>query len=258
MPGEERLHGGNVTPVVRVGQTVRRQPGPWTPAVHALLRHLEQVGFTAAPRALGTDEHGREILSYLPGTGGLDPLPEELRADAVLVEAARLLRAFHDATVDFTPPPGAVWQFGAREPADVICHGDFAPYNLVFEGRRIVGIIDFDTAGPGPRSWDVAYAAYRFAPLTHPSNPGGSTSLTEQRRRLRLLVDAYGRELLDGDDLVAKIGERLTHLATLIRTRAAAGDPVFTQHLADGHADIYDTDHDHITQHAAALRAALR
>ena len=43
--------------MVRVGDTVRRPAGPWTPAVDALLRHLEDVGFPGAPRALGRDRH---------------------------------------------------------------------------------------------------------------------------------------------------------------------------------------------------------
>ncbi|GAB3971968.1 hypothetical protein GCM10027615_31900 [Plantactinospora veratri] len=64
------LHGGNVSTVVRVGDTVRRNAGPWTPSVHALLRHLEYVGFTGSPRALGMDSRNREVLSYLEGSAG--------------------------------------------------------------------------------------------------------------------------------------------------------------------------------------------
>ena len=47
-----------------MGDTVRRPAGPWTPAVHALLHHLEAAGFEAAPRALGLDSEGREVVSY--------------------------------------------------------------------------------------------------------------------------------------------------------------------------------------------------
>lgn len=36
--GEEPLRGGNSAIVTRVGDTVRRPTGPWTPAVHLLLR----------------------------------------------------------------------------------------------------------------------------------------------------------------------------------------------------------------------------
>ena len=56
------LLGGNTSTVVRVGDTVRRNVGPWTPAVHALLRHLEYVGFTGAPRVMGIDDRNREVL----------------------------------------------------------------------------------------------------------------------------------------------------------------------------------------------------
>ena len=35
---------------IRHGDTILRPAGPWTPAVHALLRHLEEVGFPASPR----------------------------------------------------------------------------------------------------------------------------------------------------------------------------------------------------------------
>ncbi|HKW77884.1 MAG TPA: aminoglycoside phosphotransferase family protein, partial [Candidatus Limnocylindria bacterium] len=63
---EEESLGGNLQDTVRVGDTVRRRTGPWTPAVHALLRHLEKRGFPA-PRVRGIDERGREILGYIEG-----------------------------------------------------------------------------------------------------------------------------------------------------------------------------------------------
>jgi hypothetical protein len=57
---ETPLGGGNMSSgVVRVGDTVRRPAGPWTPAVHALLAHLHAVGFHGAPAPLGIDQQGR-------------------------------------------------------------------------------------------------------------------------------------------------------------------------------------------------------
>ena len=48
---EHVLGGGNVAAgVVRVGDTVRKPAGFWTPAVDALLTHLRQAGFTGAPQ----------------------------------------------------------------------------------------------------------------------------------------------------------------------------------------------------------------
>lgn len=49
-------------PASRASVTVRREAGPWTPTIHAYLRHLRASGFTAAPEVLGLDERGREIL----------------------------------------------------------------------------------------------------------------------------------------------------------------------------------------------------
>ena len=48
------LPGGGRSVVHRRGDVVIRDAGAWTPAVHALLRHLEDVGFAAAPRLVGS------------------------------------------------------------------------------------------------------------------------------------------------------------------------------------------------------------
>lgn len=189
------LHGGNVSTVVRVGDTVRRNAGPWTPSVHALLRHLEYVGFTGAPRALGMDERNREVLSYLEGECGEYPLAPHWVTDEALVTVATMLRMFHDAQYGFTPPPGAVWRsFGPPPPdTEVICHHDAAPHNVIWRPDGTLGLIDFDLASPGARIYDVAYAAWTWVPIfsdrdsitlgwKHPDRP----------RRLRLFADAYG------------------------------------------------------------------
>lgn len=111
MSDGEPLTGGNVSAgVVRVGETVRRPAGPWTPAVHALLDHLHAVGFRGAPRPLGIDERGREVLTFAPG---VVPWPDHfhlLEPDARLARVGRLIRDFHEAARDFTPPPDARWQ----------------------------------------------------------------------------------------------------------------------------------------------------
>jgi len=100
------LQGGDVTDgVVRVGDTVRRPANTSTPAVHALLRHLEAAGFDGAPRVLGVDEFGREILTFVPGRDGV---PAESVTDEALVGLAGLLRRYHDATVGFPADGGEV------------------------------------------------------------------------------------------------------------------------------------------------------
>jgi hypothetical protein len=64
---EQHLPGGFVTTVVWAGDTVRRRPSPNAAFVHDLLRFLEGRGWEGAPRFLGVDERGREVLSYLEG-----------------------------------------------------------------------------------------------------------------------------------------------------------------------------------------------
>ena len=108
---EVALGGGRTTAgVVRRGDAVHRPARPWTASVHAVLRHLEAVGFDGAPRVLGFDERGREVLSYLPGetVGERSPWPGWVSADETLVQVGQWLRRLHDTMTDFVPPDDAV------------------------------------------------------------------------------------------------------------------------------------------------------
>lgn len=237
---------------------MRRPTGPWTATVHALLDHLRDRGFTAAPRAHGIDAEGREVLDFLPGQVAHYPLSDQVRTDATLRAVGKLLRGYHDATADFVPPPDAVWYGPGREPAEVVCHGDVAPYNCVFDDGWTLALIDFDTAHPGPRVWDLAYAAYRFVPLTHPDNEDFHLPVAEQARRLRLLADAYGLGADDRRVLAATARERLDALVRHMHEQADAGSAAFAGHIAAGHDALYRSDAAHITHHEARLTAALR
>jgi hypothetical protein len=108
MGDEQRLTGG-MDPsvgVVRVGDTVRRPAGRSAPAVRSLLLHLEQVGFDEAPRFLGTDEKGRDVLTFVDGDVPLPPYPSWALTDAALQDVGRLIRRFHDATVTLDQASG--------------------------------------------------------------------------------------------------------------------------------------------------------
>jgi Ser/Thr protein kinase RdoA (MazF antagonist) len=243
-----------MTVVVRVGDTVRRPVGPWTPAVHALLRHLHANGFRQAPEPLGLDDQGREIITLLPGRVATYPLAGFVWSDETLVAVARLLAAYHGATAGFVAPAGAVWQWPAHQPAEVVCHNDFAPYNLLFQDGRLTGVIDFDTASPGPRVWDLAYAAYRFVPLTDPANPDAPyPGLGEQARRLTRLCDAYGASLARPADVVDATVARLEELVAFIVEAAAAGDPAQQRVLDCGDTVIYRRDIAYLRRHRDTL-----
>ncbi len=150
--------------MVRIGDTVRRLSHSWSPRVHDLLVRLRDTEFDGAPHPLGIDEHGRDVLTYLPGDVGHYPWTPEVSSEAALTSAGHLLRRFHDATAEVAGTWLDGWRWPPREPVEVICHNDCAPYNCVYDGDRAYALIDFDTAGPGLRSWDLAYALYRFAP----------------------------------------------------------------------------------------------
>jgi Ser/Thr protein kinase RdoA (MazF antagonist) len=137
-----------------------------------------------------------------------------------LDDAARLLRRIHDATAGFDHAR-RTWQLPAHEPVEVVCHNDFAPYNLVYDpadqDHRLTGVIDFDAASPGPRAWDVAYLAYRLVPLADPENPDLPPA-GNARGRLGRLVAAYGAPLTVAE-VLEQVPRRLDELA------ATAPDP---------------------------------
>jgi hypothetical protein len=257
---EHPLPGGNVTGAVRVGATVRRATGPNTVAVHALLNHLTAVGFTEAPQVLGIDEAGREVLGYIEGesVGDVHPWPTWVWQDETLVQAGALLRRYHNAvrTLDGLH---LGWANPARDrgPGAVICHNDFAPYNVIYRDGRLVGLIDWDLAGPASPGWDLAHGAWQWVPLFDPdearvSEPGLPADVA---RRLRLFVDAYGMD--DRARFVELIVERIQASINGITTAAGQGQKPYQMLLESGHVDAMRAAVNFIVRVAPTLRAAL-
>ncbi|MQT12960.1 phosphotransferase [Segnochrobactrum spirostomi] len=204
---ETPLLGGRVTAgVVRVGGTVRRPKSANSDFVSRLLLYLERRGFNAAPSFLGTDEKGRDVLSFIEGD-----VPAELgwHDDEALADAAVLIRNFHDIGEGFIPADAA-----PSGNAETVCHNDLSPCNFVFREGRPIALIDFDVAAPGARVDDLAYAAWLWLDL-------GSNDISpaEQRRRLALFVGAYGP--VDQERLVPAI---LRRQALLIAEGKRKGD----------------------------------
>jgi hypothetical protein len=255
MESEQILTGGNSSLVSLRGNTVRRPAGAWTRQVHWLLRYLRRKGIGAVPEPLGFDEQGREVLSFLPGEVGHYPLSDAMRSVEVLLSAAQLLRRIHDAAAEIAQVRLAGWQAPTRPPVEVICHGDFAPYNCVFEGGKLVGVIDFDHAHPGPRLWDLAYALYRFAPLSAPTNPEGFGSPAEQARRARLFCEAYGLE--ERSQVVAYVLARVKFMVERLLEGAQQGDARLQANIDAGHLATYQTDAAYIEDQQDFLRQVL-
>ena len=177
-----RLDGGNVGGAVKVGHTVRRATGPWTPAVHALLDHLRGTGLPHVPRVLGTDARGREVLTHLPGH--VVDVDRDALTDAQLVALAGWARSLHDAVASFDHP--GPWRFFGVDEPTVVAHNDLAPYNVCFEGDALTGVFDWDLAGPSTPLLELAHLAWTAVPLFRPVDPATAA------RRLALVAEAYG------------------------------------------------------------------
>jgi phosphotransferase family enzyme len=252
---EEPL-GGNLNDAVRVGNTVRRRAGPWTPAVHELLRFLEIEGFPA-PRARGMDDKGREVLEYIEGeahAGNPIPLPDSVFDEDHLVDAARLLRRYHDAVAHFVPSPDAKWRLVGPEPHEIICHNDWSPWNALFREGTVAVTLDWDLAGPGPRLFDLGNAAYSWAPLI--SDAAVIPDIGERARRLRVFCDAYG--LQDRSGLIDAMRARLIYVGRFIDEQARLGDPGMMRLVGwDTPRRMFVNDVGYLDENRAVLQRAL-
>ena len=251
---EEPLEGGSVNMVVRVGGTVRRPSGSWTPAIHALLRHLESAGFAESPRVLGVDDQDREVLTFIPGETVKSPWPEVMLRDDGILQLAELLRRFHDAVRSFTPPPDTRWRNPlAQRTGELVRHGDFAPFNSVWKEGEVIGLIDWDFAQPGDAITDLAYLAWYAVPLLSDERAAdyGVTEPVDRARRLRLLCEAYGG---NGPREVIAEAVRLIDLER-IQTKELADKGVdpWTRFAADGNPAAFLSEARWIRRNGARL-----
>lgn len=238
--------------VHRVGDTVRRPLQPWSGAVHALLARLESVGFDAAPRLIGVDGD-TELLTFLPGESGADGWAKVVDEDG-LRAAARLLRRYHDAVRMWRQagPGSLVWADGSIGTgggevageigdAEIVCHGDFGPWNLVWDRTDPVGLIDWEYAHVAPALSDVAYALEYAAPfrpdheairwLRYPSPP-------DRRARIAIFASAYGLPSTEGlVDAVAAEQRRDRALVAALAQRGVARQVAM---VAEGYLDELD------------------
>ncbi|HUA31139.1 MAG TPA: phosphotransferase [Streptosporangiaceae bacterium] len=223
MPAAE--HGewlaGNAGGAWRVGDTVRRRTGPWTPAVHALLGHL-RPRLAGVPAVLGFDDSGREILSYLPGR--VVDIHAELLTEAQLISVGRWTRSFHDAVAGFTHP--GPWRFPATRNPVLVAHNDIGTYNICFDGDEVAGVFDWDLAAPSNPLQELAYIAWHCVPLWQDIGPGRAAA------NLTLLAAGYGN--IQAADVLRAVPRRMQFMLDWIPAAAAAGDEGMTRLMANG------------------------
>jgi hypothetical protein len=232
MEEPEVLQDGPHRRIERIGGTVHRPIMPWTPTIHHLLEHLRAVGFDLAPRPLGIDKHGREVLSFIEGESGPAGWAK-VTSDRGLATFAHVLRDYHQAVADFRPPQEAAWAAttGTTPAGQLVCHGDFGPWNVVWRDARPVGLIDWDYARPASPAQDLGWALQFVAPfrddeeclrwLAYDRPP-------DRARRIEVFCTAYGLDSPEG--MVAAVFEAHRSTIALVRELAAQGH----QPQADG------------------------
>ncbi|MEO6501959.1 MAG: phosphotransferase [Jatrophihabitantaceae bacterium] len=257
---ETQLPGGtsNRGLVVRIGDTVHRPQTRASPAVHALLLHLEQVGFDGAPRYLGQDEQGREVLNYLPGEAATEPHPPWALRDEALASVAELLLRYHNAVASFDP---SRYSWLSAVPGEyrerLVSHNDPNLDNVIFREGRAVALIDFDLASPGSRLWDVALAARLWVPLRDPDDVDDQRA-GRTAERLRLLVDAYG---LDGEErsrLAAAASHSHSWCYDIVRAGAERGQLGYVDYWTSEASRRAERGRRWLAEQQAALQDALR
>jgi hypothetical protein len=210
------LAGGDMNVVVRVGNTVRRPPQP--SGVRALLQHYERVGFDGAPRFLGVDEQGREMLSFVSGEPAFAPVPS---TDEVVAAIGRLLRRAHDAQAGFAPPPEPGWIQSVEERPEAIGHLDLFWTNVIFRDGLPAALIDWELAAPTSRTLEVALAATYWAGIRIDEQlEQWGIPLERRGERLRLLCDSYG---LDAYQRTGLLDALIAHRRSRLRRGAFRG-----------------------------------
>jgi hypothetical protein len=241
---ELSLPGGFVNRVVRVGDTVRRSPGDRAEYVHQVLRHLEQCGWMGAPRLLGIDEQGREMLTYLDGFVAWRSPTDRVDSIDTLTQVARLVRQFHDLTAGTPLASGH----------EVVCHNDLSPKNTVYrdggEGMRPVAFLDWDNSAPGARIHDMAHMCWQYlnlGPAVH--------DIAAASHRLRLMCDAYG--LADRSQVVETILWWQDRCWQGIDAGADAGEAAMAGLRASGAVTSVRAAYDWVLAHRAEIEATL-
>jgi hypothetical protein len=265
---EVPLAGGDVTVgVVRVGNTVRRPVGPHSPLVHALLAHLESAGFQGAPRFLGIDGSGREVLSYVDGEVAGRPRPPWIADETRLASVGRLVRAYDDAAASFTPAADVLRGTEPAAPAgippappyppELIGHADITPENVVFRDGQAFALIDFDFARPVTRAAEMFNAMMWWAPLSDPRDADPLLRTVNVPLRARILADAYGLSGTDRERIIEAGLLRTRRSWYLMKHRAETLGGGWQRMWDEGVGDVIERRAAWLDRHAATLTAAL-
>lgn len=237
---EQKFTDGNMADVIRIGDRVHKQKGPWWDATRQVLNHLEQVGNPWSPRVLGEREDTAE-LSFIAGET-IEASLEGNMDTGLLQIIGRRIRELHDSLATFTLAGGTEvvpWPVELNDKL-IVCHNDLSPWNTVMKDGEFQGFIDWDLVSVATREWDLAWACWRFAPI-YPTGARINFTAREQADRCGILLDAYGRKAINLHGFVDLIDMRMDCGLESVEVLGAQGVPGFDRLLATGmHLGAHD------------------
>lgn len=236
---DQKLSNNDKRPIVKIGNKVHRPTEFWQPAVHDLLYYLQSVNFPYSPRVFGIDDKGREVLSYFDGESGKEGW-KQITSDEGLRKYAKFLRAYHDAVSNYKPSDELEWANGAKglKAGQIICHGDFGPWNIAWKDGEPVGILDWDLAHPNSQEYDILYALEYSAPFRDDKAAIKShhfEAVPDRKRRIKIFLEAYGAPTIE--NVTAKVAAMQREVGKFEASLAERGIQPQVEWVANGDLD---------------------
>jgi len=170
------------------------------------------------------------MLTFIEGEAALPPLSAAILSDNALVSVAELVRRYHRAVQSFDPS-GFTWprKVPAAFCTGLVSHNDIHPPNVVFRDGRAIALIDFDLAGPGSVTWDLAAAVRTWAPLL------ADQDITDSRQgrtieRFRIFLQACELTRAQRREVAEAVVANHDWTYEIVTDAVAAGHPAFADY----------------------------
>jgi thiamine kinase-like enzyme len=192
--------------VFREDNTVKRPIEKWSSNIHSLLKYFYDNGLPV-PKIIKVDTQ-YEYLEYINGDL-IDPYKWN---NELLYELAKLIKNLHNIGKTFEYNENMEWkQWYLRDLGNpILCsHGDIAPWNVITNGNKVAGLIDWEMAGPIDPMIELARICWLFPQLVD-DDLGKLYELPppkERAEQVRLMVDGYGLNKKERKDFFEKIIE---------------------------------------------------
>jgi hypothetical protein len=194
--------------VYKENDMVIRPIEPWSNNIHLLLKHFYINGLPV-PKIIKTD-NTHEYLEYING----EQIHPYKWNNESLAEIANLVKKLHSTAETFEYNKNMEWKpWCLRELGELkLCsHGDIAPWNIITKGNAIVGLIDWEYAGPIDPMIELARVCWLFPQLVDDDlgTLYGLPSPKERGKQVRLILDIYGLSKNERKTFFGKIIETI-------------------------------------------------